>query len=682
MTIAKKFTNSTIFKSTKPEMKLRQLSSSISPNEKLCKGREAYYIFSASSNDKGFVIVSGDRRMPDVLAYSDENSFDADNIPPNVRYWLDCYVETFLSLDNATEWAKQNVQTATILKEIAPLLDNNKWDQGDPYNRLCPTTKQEKCLTGCVATAMAQVMKYHGYPSTGKGNISYTTEKNNIHINHDFSLDQFEWEYMLDDYSGKFTSEQANAVAELMYSCGTSVKMDYGTIAQDGSGAMQKDLVTAFVNNFNYDQDAALMIRDHCNVEDWHRLLMKELEEGRPVNYGGRSIFDGGHSFVLDGYRFRDGNKYPDYHVNWGWSGNCNGYYQIADLHPEDDGQLYTKSAFANNQQMTINIKPEDYTDDGIFYICTSNLNVSLTTAKAGSTVQVYTASCVNLSYKNFNGTLHVALIPSDEGDTIILGENNIRKLAYTQEQSNVSIEINLPSELPKGQYIVQLRSKQLNTDKYNPVFSRKYPSIEIEEKGGDNPIPNIKNTPLLGSSELELLNASDSSMIRLNIYELQNLSETSFIGDLRMILTDKRGSFLCAFGDSIQPGELSMYEIQENPLNIQGELIGDWPEGNYRIYIGARLINTSKYVYVSFYDIAHPDKSNQELYLDARIERGKLIINGKSYEIVPSSISNNRIMRNYANENIYYLDGTKHDIFKSDAFGIYIVNGRKVFHK
>ena len=661
------FVNCNTFIKDIKDIKFQKMSSSISLNEDLQKGKEAYYIFSTHANDKGFVIVSGDERMPAVLAYSDEDFFDFDNIPSNVRYWLDCYTEAFLALDNLDE-SNNRLTIAANPNGVTPLIENNRWGQSNPYNLMCPSVNHEKCVTGCVATAMAQVMNYHGYPLKGKGSISYYTETNRIHVQHDFSSIQFKWDDMIDDYSDNYTSEQADAVSKLMFSCGASVKMDYCTTKQGGSGAYQMDLVTAYIENFSYDKDAAFMARGYCSLEDWHRLLIKELNEGRPVNYGGMSIRDGGHSFVFDGYRIHEGNKYPDYHINWGWNGKCNGYYQIADLTPVEDDQSATMGGFNSSHQMTIGIKPEDGIDDGIFYLGTPNLNTSALTVKAGEKIQVYTNSCINFSYKDFSGTLHVALIPIDGSEEIILGESKVRTLVFMQELNNVSIDISLPSNLPEGQYALQLCSKLSKSDKYNYVISKSYPVITISETGNVSPV--IIDNTMLGSSELELLKNSDPSLISLNIYELQNLNEAPFIGDLKMIFADKYGEQLIAFGNSIQTGELSMYEIRDEPINLHGTLSGNWPDGDYKIYVGARLDSTSDYVYVSYYDIANPGVYYQELCINAHIKNGNLIINDRSYDILPTSI---KCIESISNKQIRYgIDGKQ--ISQPVKSGLYIV--------
>ena len=593
---------------------------------------EAYYIF--TSPDIGFVIVSGDGRMPDILAYSNKTRFSICDIPPNVQYWLDCYAECYAHLDSISDEALTDGTTNEEAREIPPLLGNIKWGQSNPYNQLCPSVRGEKCVTGCVATAMAQVMKHHGYPTYGKGSISYRTHTNGIQLQNNLNNLSFKWENILEQYDGNYTTEQANAVAELMFACGISVRMDYCTSSQGGSGAYQSDLIPAFIENFGYDSDAAFMARGYCTNDDWHQALIRELNEGRPVNYGGQSTRDGGHSFVLDGYLYRNTHNRPFYHVNWGWDGSCDGYYQITDLHPSEKGQYYTYDGFNSSQQMTLGIKPEDGIDNEVFVLCTPNLYASNESVTPGSTIQVYSSELGNFSYKTFNGTLHVALTSKEDGTEVILGDSRVQTLDYLQRQNNPKIEITLPSNLNKGEYTIQLRSKPTRGKVYSPVYSKSYPILIVSESG--KPEPSKTKKAELACTELEI---RDSTIISLNIYGLQNFKDVPFIGDLRMILADSNGKQLVAFGDSVQPGELSMNEIREYPLMICGTLAGDWPDGNYRIYVGARLINTSIYTYLSFYDVTQPGITGPHLYLNAHIENGTLIINGKSYDIIPTFI-------------------------------------------
>lgn len=665
-------------------MTLKSSSSKVSSGLNLRTDKEAYFIFTSEVGGNGFVVVSGDERMPEILAYSDQNDFDVDNIPPSVQYWFDCYEEAFLELNDSDKPTSKQLEYVNP-NGVAPLLGNNTWGQSDPYNRLCPSLRNVRCVTGCVATAMAQVMKYHKYPNTGKGNINYYTYTNSFHLQNDFGSIQFQWDKMLDAYNKSFTQEEANAVAELMFACGTSVQMDYCTGAQGGSGAYQTDLVKAFVDNFFYDDDAAFMSRKYCSIEDWHQILINELNAGRPVNYAGQSARDGGHSFVFDGYKASVDNNYPYYHVNWGWNGDCDGYYQIANLHPSENGQYGTYTGFNNNQQMAIGIKPEDGIDEGMLYLSTPNLYISSSTVKAGDKLKVYSASCINFSYKPFSGFLRVLLISLDDGSETILGESRVKMLNYLQEQSNLNIEITIPTSLADGQYAIQFCSKSSGTDTYQKVFSQQYPTLTVSSAGDIT--PDVTNEAMLGCSELEALNCSDPSLVCLKIYEVQNLQDSPFIGDIKMILADKSGKQLCSFGDSIQPGELSTFEVIEEPLKIQGQLTGEWPDGDYKLYVGARQINTSRFIYLSFFDITQSDIDYHEISLDAQIKNGKLIINGNTYIIPPTSVEQiDSVLPkdNVEGDYLYCLDGRHVGKFHKDAkslpSGIYILRqGNKI---
>ena len=684
--IANHFVQGNLINLYKSGISLKASSSIISAGDEAKSDKDAYYVFTSTSDEAGFVIVSGDERMPDVLAYSEFGSFNVDSIPSNVLYWLDCYKEAFISLNNDKTNESKPLESVNP-EGVAPLLGSTAWGQGDPYNRLCPSVKNDMCVTGCVATGMAQVMKYHGYPDTGKGEIDYYTATNHIHLQKDFSSVRFQWNKMLNTYKNNFTQEEANSVAELMSACGASVKMDYCTGEQGGSGAYQADLITAFVNYFNYDTNAALMDRRYCSIEDWHQILINELNAGRPVNYGGQSMRDGGHSFVFDGYKVNTGNNYPYYHVNWGWNGDCDGYYQIADLHPMENGQYATYAGFNSSQQMTIGIKPEDNMEDSVIYLCTPNLYISSSTIKAGNSIRVYTASCLNFSYKPFDGKISVALISQEDGTEIILGESRMKTLGYLEGQDNLSIDITTPSTIAAGQYMIQFLCKPSGANAYQKVLSKKYPTLTISSTG--EVTPEKSNDILLGCSELEAISSSDPSLVCLNIYEIQNLMDYPFIGDLKMILADKIGKQLCSFGDSIQPGELSTFEVQEEPLKIQGKLIGEWTDGDYKLYVGARQINTSKFVYLSFYDITRPDLAYQDLSLNAEIMDNRLIVNGKSYIITPTSIKHIETESHIEeddNINFYCVDGRFVGKSYKDTIslppGIYIVRQGKSTRK
>lgn len=254
-------------------------------------------------------------------------------------------------------------RSAATADSVGPLLGNIKYDQGEPYNRKCPVLNNEgRSVTGCVATAMAQVMRFYQHPSCGTGTSSYTGSSGAV--TYDFSKHPFNWNLILEDYSSQsYTNAQAEAVAELMLACGASVNMKYSA---DGSGSNADKAALALKNNFDYPKAANLElyvsteeIRQNILVEVWGEALRMNIDAGHPVIYAGSSgNAITGHCFVVDGYKFdADGNTY--FHINWGWSGANDGWFLITGFQPTPDETNY--SYYRNS--MVYDIYPPTGTD-------------------------------------------------------------------------------------------------------------------------------------------------------------------------------------------------------------------------------------------------------------------------------------------------------------------------------
>lgn len=292
-----------------------------------------YYVFNYG-NDTGFVIVSGNDEAKEILGYSGQGSFDISNLPANFENWLAGYQKEIDELYQSTviKYADKTTSTsqidATYAAVISPLLGSILWDQDSPYNDLCPAINQTgtKAATGCVATAMAQIMYYYKYPAQGTGTFSYTTDVRKIAINE--TLSAYDWGNMLPYYNSSGTDTQKNAVAKLMYHCGVATYMDYDT----ESGAYTTDAAYALKTNFGYNKNLQYLWRDYTPINEWTNLIKTELNAGRPVFYSGSSS-GGAHAFVCDGY---DTNNL--FHFNWGWSGVSNGYFQLTALNPSQLG--------------------------------------------------------------------------------------------------------------------------------------------------------------------------------------------------------------------------------------------------------------------------------------------------------------------------------------------------------
>ena len=300
----------------------------------------AYYVYNAGDND-GFVIVSGDERMGTILGYSTEGRFDQQLVPSNMRAWLKGYEETVSNEQLVTSLAdRYKIMSLQGKAAVAPLI-KTKWSQDWPYNLQTPEVNGLHCKTGCVATSMAMLMNYWQHPKTTAKDIpawfglakvpaGTTIDWGNMS---DYYSDNEWWSYFVDvedNYYNELypytTEEQQQAVAQLMKLCGMAVQMNYGT---DESSAQDIAPLEALKNYFDYKNEMQFLQQDNYSIENWETIIYHELEQNRPVLYGGIAddmAFQGGHSFIVDGY---DGNGF--FHINWGVSsGMLHAYYTLS----------------------------------------------------------------------------------------------------------------------------------------------------------------------------------------------------------------------------------------------------------------------------------------------------------------------------------------------------------------
>lgn len=312
---------------------------------KTAQGNPALYIFNKPGG--GSLLLSASDKATPVLGYTDSGSLDVGNLPPQLASWLNEYADQI-------EWAEEQAHTihtseATFVypsewKYIAPLM-KTKWDQGAPYNQ-----DVYPYATGCVATAMAQIMKYHEWPPIGHGEHSYTDAYGRT-MYMDFGAQPFEWDEMLDSYKGGYTPEQASAVAYLMKACGYSTDMLYS-----GSSGTQVELAgVALTTYFDYDGSLEVLQRHQYTHTEWATILYEQLKTVGPVLYTGQSLGYMAHAFVADGY---DGDGF--FHINWGWSGMADGYYSLDALIPSTQGTGGSSYGGYNfTQGMIVNIMKE-----------------------------------------------------------------------------------------------------------------------------------------------------------------------------------------------------------------------------------------------------------------------------------------------------------------------------------
>lgn len=318
-----------------------------------CKNMNpAVYVF-AQKGGEGYSIISADDNAFPLLGYSHKGVFDASDMPAAMTWWLDEYARQI-------EWANQQGITSAATNKapadwvaISPLCATT-WNQDAPYNNDCPVPSgsTKHTYTGCVATSMAQAMKYFNYPQQGHGTISYQPAKLGQTISMTLDGQVFDWNNMLNNYqTGAYNDTEAAAVALLMKACGFSVNMNYGL---DASGAQGSSIGAAMRKYFDYDGDCHSEYRLFYSMDEWTKKVYNNLRNIGPVIINGRDLDENaGHSFICDGY---DGKGY--FHFNWGWGGMSDGYFSFDALNPDAMGIGGYGGGFNYNQNAIFGIQP------------------------------------------------------------------------------------------------------------------------------------------------------------------------------------------------------------------------------------------------------------------------------------------------------------------------------------
>lgn len=351
---------------------------------------DAFYLFQTSETE-GFVIIAADDRIRPVLAYSFHNIALRDSVGPEMAWWLDGWQQQIDICRNSrtgadaavtAEWQNyinnSNPQNDPIVI-VEPML-TTQWDQDEPYNDSCPSQSiwgiyTLHAATGCVATAMAQVMKYWEYPAQGFGSHSYYSDVLSYWATPfgdqfaNFGATTYDWAHMPDVLTSNSSARQKAAVATLMYHCGVASDMIYGTSFVGGSGAFVHNIpllaygnaLNGFIEYFGYSSNTKGIDREYYDDDSWTSLVRNELNARRPILYAGGDEASGGHCFVCDGY---DADNRG--HFNWGWSGEGDGFYALNHLAPGSGGTGGGTGTydFSNQQQMLIGLEPHHDIND------------------------------------------------------------------------------------------------------------------------------------------------------------------------------------------------------------------------------------------------------------------------------------------------------------------------------
>ena len=402
----------------------------------------------------GYAVIANDDKFDAVLGYSDTQF--GNDVPPAMQWWMDAINASMEQ--KLAEGAKVTpVEIPQGYAKAVEGLTKTTWGQNAPYWNMTPVYTangvETHYVTGCVATSMSQVMKYHNWPTQGEGRKSYDFKPENsntyIRLNADFGRTTYDWANMLDSYADGYNDAQADAVATLMSHAGISVEMQYNA---DGSGALSSKACTALKTYFRYNENGRIYLRDFYGINEWMEIVYRELNDGCPIIYGGSQANGYAHSFILDGY-----DDEGLIHVNWGWDGSSNGYFDIAQL-----------GGYAYSQEMVVVRRPDDASFTDKIHSCwgtKGNISMKMSSFNihldfAASPIQMI--NCIDVP---FTGELDLVAENLETHEVtplnIDLAFPELKDVAYAagftigQGDANASI-----ASLQDGQYRVYFASK------------------------------------------------------------------------------------------------------------------------------------------------------------------------------------------------------------------------------
>lgn len=480
---------------------------------RLSDNKPVYYIFNMGAGN-GFVIVSGDDLVRPVLGYGTETAWVMSDLAPAASKWLDNYKQQIVFVkENVFEttpeisdlWYKYynniTVNDGSRAAQAVNPLCATRWNQSPYENALCPYDAGygERAVTGCVATAMAQVMKFWNYPTQGTGFHSYNDQHYGSQ-SANFGSTTYNWAGM----PNILNSSNAN-VATLMYHCGVSVDMGYGVGATGGSSAyvvasqspVQACAEYSYKTYFGYDPSTLQgVVRQNYSDVNWMNLMKTELNAGRPMQYAGFGN-GGGHTWVCDGY---DNNDYL--HMNWGWGGNSDGYFFVNNLDPSSLGAGGGTGGFNSGQQAVIGIKPLNGGGGGTINQSSIQLysatTVSANPFQTGGSFSVY-ADIANLGSSDFTGDFAAALFNSD-GVFVQYIQEFTGATAQAGYHYNTTFTAN-PLELIPGTYYIGVYYKN-GSNNYSLIDEATFSNpVSITVTGPANQIEMYSNTTVTPST-------------------------------------------------------------------------------------------------------------------------------------------------------------------------------------
>ena len=481
-----------------------------------------YYIYTPEESN-GFIIVSGDDVLAPIVGYSTEAINKDCEMPAALIEWLNEY-SMYVDDVRAGKIAPAQRSAKTGKTAVAPMLETT-WDQSTPYNDLCPEVNGRKTPTGCTATAMAQIMKFHEWPTRPITSISWVSNITGKPENVDLTRHTYNWDNMLPHYRNGYTAEQAKEVAQLMVDVGKAIQSSY---SPEGTGSNSIYAIDAFVNVFNYSKAARIIERSDVTEDEYVTAIRENLEARQPVmSVGYGTNYDGGHAYVFDGIDEND-----MIHIDWGWNGAFNGYFDMTYMTPAGIGTGGGTGTYNVGQAIIVNIAPRGENDTnktepglvefGIYepgtegkhvYNYTTNYSNNTAKFKVSAFVANFSHSALKdleiaLAVKRSNGTYQILENVKFEGydfepltylssNFFDFEINNVNKNYYNYLEKGTH-ELKLLYTNSNGEY-VEIVSDQncliLDVNETSATLRHALPDIHVSSVEFTTPNPRVGNT-------------------------------------------------------------------------------------------------------------------------------------------------------------------------------------------
>ncbi len=488
---------------------------------------KAYYAFN-KGGDGGFVLVASDNSFSKpILGYADKGTFDIENMPENMRWWIDGYDRMLEAAQETSIKGSDAVQARVHVKRanIDPMV-TAQWDQSSPYNAMSPTYNGIRCPTGCLTTALAQLVYYNRYPAQGEGSYSYEWTVNRVSqgfLSTDFSQHTYDYNVMCNTYDDSSSIESCQAVAQLMYDLGVLAETAYKPAI---SSAPMFTTLKRIIKHLKYDKSAIIRSREFYTDKEWIDMVYENLAEGYPLCYTGSNEW-AGHAFVCDGYK--DGY----FHINWGWSGNSNGYFLLDALSPGNQGIGGSSGGYNDMQEAIFNFKPlQPYSKYEVLMYNYSNFDIEQK-QQTNTDIATFTGSFNNLGFADQTIVLGLKVV-DDNGDITWLTELNSSKINSLAAVKSIVVDLsNFPNA--DGNYRVYPAYQDENGEwkelRTKSNFTKRYMNATVSGKN------------ITFAHQLEFTSWSNTKIVAEKEFSIsvniKNVAETYFSDKLRLALIE-----------------------------------------------------------------------------------------------------------------------------------------------